>query len=203
MNKVLMFMNSASRNGAAGLEQVKAWVHERQHVLLNDGACGDDMLEVIQNLSANTDAVIIGGGDDSVNHALPALMKTGLPLLLIPLGTANNLARTLSIPQSIPEALSLLDTGKVTTVDVGSANGIPFINVIGIGMSAKVNRMVASESKRWLTTFEGRRIRIVTSRSKHVDVDGDIKTRTPVDIEVHACAAKINVPNGPRPALTV
>ena len=45
-----------------------------------------------------------------------------------------------------------------------------------------------------VTTFEGREVLITTRHSKHVDIDGDIKTRTPVRIAVLPLAIKIFVP---------
>lgn len=303
MNKVLLFLNPASRHGARAAHKVTAWLEENQFELLNPGydPTVDDMLDVIERFRNEAGAVIVGGGDGSVNHALPALMKTGLPLLLVPLGTANNLARTLSIPTDLILALSLLRDGKIKSIDIGIAKTldtlsdvanagppeVPFVNVIGIGMSAKVNRFVPSGQKRWLgvfafaltalrvaarmspfhvaiecdgkmhhgrtwqitvcngrnygnglvvapdatlndqilhgisteigkwwhgfgllprfrdgrltatprvTTFSGKVIRIVTRHSKHVDIDGDIKLRTPLEITVRPKSLKIFVP---------
>lgn len=290
MKKVLVFINSASRQGAASADIVDAWLRQNNIEVLNESQANlgsKNMLDVIRQFREVADACIIGGGDGSVNHGLPALINTRLPVLLIPLGTANNLARTLQIPTNILEALTLLLQGKITEIDIGNANGIPFVNVIGIGMSARVNRAVAAESKRWLgalafamtalrvaarmtpfrvtiecdgqlhrarswqvtvcngrnygngltinenatltdqtlhalstevgkwwhglrlipsllaghfnagqkvTMFEGKEIRIFTSRSKHVDIDGDIKTRTPVKISILPLALKIYVP---------
>lgn len=288
--KVIVFINSTSRQGAVHADVVDAWLRENEFEVLNPASGqnkSDNMLQVITRFREIADAVIIGGGDGSVNHALPALINTRLPVLLIPLGTANNLARTLRLPNSPVQALSLLKHGSITAIDIGVANEIPFVNVIGIGMSARVNRAVAAESKRWfgvmafamtalrvaarmtpfrvtiecdgnihrsrswqvtvcngrnygngltiaenatltdqrlhalstevgkwwhglglipsllagqfhanqkVTTFEGREIRILTRRSKHVDIDGDIKTRTPVRVAVLARALKIYVP---------
>ncbi|MBD3835841.1 MAG: EscU/YscU/HrcU family type III secretion system export apparatus switch protein, partial [Brevundimonas sp.] len=42
-------------------------------------------------------AVILGGGDGTLNGAAPALMETGLPFGILPLGTANSFARTLGL----------------------------------------------------------------------------------------------------------
>jgi diacylglycerol kinase family enzyme len=42
--------------------------------------------------------VFVGGGDGSVNAAIDGLIETQLPLVVIPLGTANNLARNLGLP---------------------------------------------------------------------------------------------------------
>ena len=51
------------------------------------------------------DLVIVGGGDGTLKAAVDSLVQYQLPLGILPLGTANDLARTLSIPTS---TLSLL-----------------------------------------------------------------------------------------------
>lgn len=109
--------------------------------------------DLIEQLKNQLDFVIIGGGDGSVNHVLPSLVKTQLPLLLIPLGTANNLARTYQIPYSIPEALNLMKSGRIREVDLGIINNIYFANVAGLGLSTEVNRKVTHWLKRHLGVF--------------------------------------------------
>jgi len=46
------------------------------------------------------DLVIVGGGDGTLKAAVDSLVQYQLPLGILPLGTANDLARTLSIPTS-------------------------------------------------------------------------------------------------------
>ena len=60
-----------------------------------------DCTAVIQRHAEGCDLVILGGGDGTMNAAAPALVETGLPLGILPLGTANDLARSLDLP-SIP-----------------------------------------------------------------------------------------------------
>jgi diacylglycerol kinase (ATP) len=47
------------------------------------------------------DLVIVCGGDGSVSSAALAAMESGLPMGIIPMGTANDLARTLDIPMDL------------------------------------------------------------------------------------------------------
>lgn len=96
---------------------------------------------------------MIGGGDGSVNKSLPALVKTQLPLLVFPLGTANNLARSFSLPNTVPESLELLDKGEVIFVDLGVVNDIYFVNVAGMGLSTEINHQVPKWFKRYFGVF--------------------------------------------------
>jgi YegS/Rv2252/BmrU family lipid kinase len=154
MKKIMVFVNPKARQGGQFSEEIENWLNDKGfHVLTPPMGTKIKISDLIEEHAHELDAVLIGGGDGSVNEALPALLKTQLPLLVIPLGTANNLARTLEIPTDLQQALSLLLEGEIQTVDVGMANDIPFMNVAGLGLSTQVNRLVRSESKKILGVF--------------------------------------------------
>lgn len=94
------------------------------------------------------DMVIVGGGDGSLNAAAPGLVETGLPLGILPLGTANDLARTLEIPFTVVDAARVIVGGETRPLDLGIVNDIYFFNVASIGFSAKLARVLTSDAKR-------------------------------------------------------
>jgi diacylglycerol kinase (ATP) len=67
------------------------------------------------------DAVVVAGGDGTMMEALNGLLKakSDLPLLVVPLGTANGLARTLKLPLEPGTALEAALNGATLTFDVG------------------------------------------------------------------------------------
>ena len=91
--------------------------------------------------------IIIGGGDGTLNLAVDALVETGLPLGILPLGTANDLARTLGIPISLFEACQVIATGKKHYIDLGVVNGKYFFNVASIGLSVDITNNLTKEAK--------------------------------------------------------
>lgn len=96
--------------------------------------------------------MIVGGGDGTLNAALPGLRDTGLPLGIIPLGTANDLARTLALPLDIDEAAHVIAAGNRCKVDLGEVNGHPFFNVASIGFGVDLTRALTRDAKlRWGT----------------------------------------------------
>jgi diacylglycerol kinase (ATP) len=58
------------------------------------------------------DRVEIGGGDGTLNAAAPGLLDAQLPLGVVPLGTANDLARTLGLPLQVEAAAQLMAAGR-------------------------------------------------------------------------------------------
>jgi YegS/Rv2252/BmrU family lipid kinase len=98
------------------------------------------------------DLVILGGGDGTLNAAAPALIDTGLPMGILPLGTANDLARTLDIPSDLTEAARIIANGHVRRIDLGEVNGIPFFNVASLGLTTTIARELSADMKsRWGT----------------------------------------------------
>jgi YegS/Rv2252/BmrU family lipid kinase len=86
------------------------------------------------------DLVVAVGGDGTVRGCAEGLAGTGVPLGVVPHGTANLLARTLRIPGQPKAALAVaLDAGSVDrTIDLAVADGVPFTAMAGMGLDAAV-----------------------------------------------------------------
>jgi diacylglycerol kinase (ATP) len=86
------------------------------------------------------DLVIAAGGDGTVHQTAWQIIESGIPLAILPLGTANNLARTLGFTESVNEILQSLHCGKSQPFDVGVArNGSQtdyFLEAAGGGLFA-------------------------------------------------------------------
>ena len=102
----------------------------------------------IVRLRRDHDEVIICGGDGSVSAAAVAVMESGLPMGIMPMGTANDLARTLEIPLELEEAAQVIVRGKVRAIDVGTVNGHAFFNVASIGLSTNLAQKLDVNLKR-------------------------------------------------------
>src|SRR6266487_6629990 len=74
-------------------------------------------------LKKPTDLVLAAGGDGTVGKIGCRLIDSGIPLGVLPLGTANNLARSLGFIASSEEIIGRLEGGKKLTFDVGLARG--------------------------------------------------------------------------------
>jgi diacylglycerol kinase (ATP) len=83
------------------------------------------------------DMVVVGGGDGTVSEVAKGLIHAPIPLGIVPIGTYNNIARSLNLPTTIDEACFVLTHGQVKSIDVGEANGEHyFFEAAGVGLDA-------------------------------------------------------------------
>jgi diacylglycerol kinase family enzyme len=73
-------------------------------------------------LKRPTDLVLVAGGDGTTGKVASRLVDSEVPLSLLPLGTANNLARALGFVTSPEEIIARLEGGKKRAFDVGFAH---------------------------------------------------------------------------------
>ena len=109
---------------------------------------GPGTAELIRAHAHEVDRVVLAGGDGTMNAAAPALLETGLPFAVIPLGTGNDLARTLGIPEDPAEAARVAAGDRLRAIDVGMANDVPFFNVASVGFGVDLTRALTRDAKR-------------------------------------------------------
>jgi diacylglycerol kinase (ATP) len=106
---------------------------------------------------AGDQLVIAAGGDGTVNEVVNGLSKDAT-LGILPLGTANVLARELGLPLKPEDACERILTGTVVRMDVGVATDEEgterrFTCMAGIGFDANVVREVTPRFKRYLRSL--------------------------------------------------
>ncbi len=100
--------------------------------------------------------VVAAGGDGTVNEIANGLMQAAgeaeaTILGIIPLGTGNDLATMLQLPDDIAIACRRLATGQTRRMDVGQVNDRYFVNNSSVGLEPVIT--IAYEKLRW---FRGR-----------------------------------------------
>ena len=103
-------------------------------------------------LKQPTDLVLAAGGDGTTAKVAARLVDSGIPLSVLPLGTANNLARALGFLASAEEIIARLEGGTKRAFDVGLASG-PwgeeyFFEAAGGGLLADYVRAAKKEAKK-------------------------------------------------------
>lgn len=90
---------------------------------------------------------VVAGGDGTIFQAVQSAVCRRAPVGLMPLGTANDLARSLGIPSDLDEAAEVIAGGHIRRIDLGLAAGRTFIQAAGAGFHAEAFR-VYGEPKR-------------------------------------------------------
>jgi diacylglycerol kinase (ATP) len=171
--RALFLVNPHSRRGREHAQEVRRRLAGLGLELVDHDATRQDSTELIRRHQGEIDRVVVGGGDGSLNAAVQGLVGTGLPLAIIPLGTANNLARTLAVPLTIPEACELAVRGPRRHIDLGWVNDRYFFTTASIGLSVQITEELTSKTKRrWGPLAYGvAAIRALTrSRAFHADI---------------------------------
>ena len=135
---------------------------------------------------AEAELVILAGGDGTVRKVAGALLDKKLPVGLIPLGTANNIARTLGITGKPLDIMQGWSESNIKKYDVGRIYGLRkadfFLESIGYGvfprlmkaMAEKGNGLQEIPEKRLKLALETLHDIILTSKARYckITVDG-------------------------------
>ena len=142
MRAKLIFNPSAGAARASPVEIVDV-IHEMQTWKLVPEAYlvepGCDLPGVVQDaLAQGIRMFVVCGGDGTISAVARTLAGTPATLGIIPIGTQNNTALSLGIPEDIPAAIAILRTGRRIKVDVGMATcgkiNTPFLEVCSVGL---------------------------------------------------------------------
>ena len=145
--------------------------------------------------------LIVVGGDGTVNEAVNGLGRAGFPggvtLAVLPMGTGNDLAATLAIPDELEEAEETIRENRVRTFDVARirSEGVDerfFINVASGGYGAETSALADEELKgRWGKLAY---LRASLEKARHFDVrevkvtlDGEERMLRAVNVAVGNC----------------
>jgi hypothetical protein len=78
------------------------------------------------------------------------MVRTGIPLGILPTGTGNLLVRNLGIPISVDDAIAVALTGRDRLLDCGRVGGSRFVVMAGIGLDAAMVRDAPARTKKAL-----------------------------------------------------
>ena len=173
-SRALLLLNPHARRGKdAAAEAGKGLERAGLEVVARSLADPAQVGEMIRAEREGIDRVIAAGGDGTLNTVLQGLVGTGLPLAVLPLGTANNLARTLGIPTSMDEACQIAAGGRTRAIDLGRVNDRYFFTTASLGLSVAITDSLTHQTKqRWGALAYGvAAVRaLARARSFHADI---------------------------------
>ncbi len=140
--RVLLVVNPHSRHGRTSGRDVR-----RQLALR-----GVDAAESASS-PEGLDAIVVAGGDGTFARAIGTALAFGLPMGLVPLGTFNDLARTLAIPFGVEEACATIAQRCTRTIDVARVNGAYYASEASVGVSSRLTRLQKARDKQRFGLF--------------------------------------------------
>lgn len=165
--RVALILNPASRNHQKALRLFIAAVEAAgwaTPAVLVTTIAQPGRAQVREALANGADLIVVAGGDGTVREVAGGLAHSGVPLGIIPLGTANLFARNLGLPRHLTRVVDVALHGSVIDIDLGQADLTPdqqpeahqrqtFLVVAGIGHDASTVARTSRQLKRivgWL-----------------------------------------------------
>lgn len=114
---------------------------------------GDDE-DKIKSLIAEyqPDCVAAAGGDGTVNMIAGLIAQTNIAMLMIPIGSANGMAKELGIFK-VEDAISLLESGQQRDIDLIRINGMISIHLADVGLNARIVKRFEADTRRGIMTY--------------------------------------------------
>lgn len=150
--RIALLINSKAGSAGAADEVRTALSELRGATVFESDSSLDLRTQIREALSQKVDLLAVAGGDGTIHGAVNALGPDfpPVPVLVIPLGTGNDLCRTLAIPLDPVQAVGLLRRHHTRKIDVvrvaGDWSGF-LVNVATGGFSGKVAAEVTSDTK--------------------------------------------------------
>jgi YegS/Rv2252/BmrU family lipid kinase len=147
--RAILIVNAKSRSGQDALDSITTAL--RRHGIEPTHLQTDTREDISPAIAAHADEadmVVVAGGDGTMNAAAKGVMESGLPLGIVPTGTANDLARTIDVPPDIEQAVAIIAAGRTRRIDLGQVNDELFFNVASIGLSVELAKELTRDLKR-------------------------------------------------------
>lgn len=153
--RILILWNP-SAGSAEKADVLRADLDARKNCTIHQAANRDDVIRLVREAAqAEFDLIVAGGGDGTVNAVVNGLAEAGreVPLAILPLGTGNDLARTLAVPDDPHAAVEVLDAGRLRRIDrvrVETASlRMYYVNMGSAGFSGEVLAWTTEDVKKW------------------------------------------------------
>jgi YegS/Rv2252/BmrU family lipid kinase len=134
MGRIVLLSNPES--GSGGAVDVEAALGE-----LGADVTRISLEQAEDALDAGATRIVVAGGDGSIGLAATIASRAGVPLGVVPVGTANDFARALGLPDDLSEAIRIAAEGeRIRRLELGrmsgegSDGGRPFVNVASLGL---------------------------------------------------------------------
>lgn len=154
--RILFVINPKSGHGEQ--KNLKNFISERSETDSFDYQIivmsGDDKMRITEKLKQyKPDIVAAAGGDGTINMMAGILSNSGIPLAIIPQGSANGMAKELRIPGRLESAFDIMLKGNIHAIDLIKINDRICIHLADVGLNARVVKRFEKDTKRGILTY--------------------------------------------------
>ncbi len=156
--RIALVHNPSAGDGEFEVDELRRLLEDLGHDVEDFGRKKKRVREAI---ATAPDVIAVAGGDGTVARAAIVSFKeeSTIPLFLLPLGTANNIACSLGIDRPVKELLRALETGKSIQFDIGRVNGPSgrerFVEAAGVGFIGTMLRNPLSRGRKVASSVRG------------------------------------------------
>ncbi|WP_123054783.1 YegS/Rv2252/BmrU family lipid kinase [Clostridium sp. JN-1] len=101
-----------------------------------------EMSNAFDDIDDTYEYILVAGGDGTIDNAVNCMKKLNinLPIAILPVGTANDFAKFIGMPQDVEAACEGILNSKPKKLDLGKINDKYFINVASTGLFTDVSQ---------------------------------------------------------------
>lgn len=129
----------------------------------------------IEKLATPQARIVVAGGDGTVEFMLRKLADSKHPIGVVSLGTFNNFARALGLPEKLDEAIAVAKAGHASAITLGRVNGRVFVEACAIGLFGETIALGDSAKDMEFGALAGKLKNVIAAKRFHYDLTGDLE----------------------------
>lgn len=119
--------------------------------------------------------IVVAGGDGTFEFMLRKLADSKHPIGVLSLGTFNNFARALGMPEKLDEAIAVAKGGLARAITLGRVNGHVFVEACAIGLFGETIALGDSAKDMQFGVLVGKLKDVIAAKRFHYELTGDIQ----------------------------
>ena len=149
MSKISVYFNNSSSRAQSDVWAKKLSTHFFRHDIRFHHPLS--LIDLAQKLQEDTkeqvDYIFSVGGDGTANKIVQEIIGTNIKLLVIPAGTANDLARELDLSGDMKSITKAFNQKSTRTLDAININGQYMLTSGGLGLTSAVAEKINAYRK--------------------------------------------------------
>ncbi len=153
--RILLIHNPEAGDEMLSGDELGALIRDAGHEVIYQSIKEGDYKSALQE---SVDLVAVAGGDGTVRKVAMRLIERKVPITVLPMGTANNISKTLGIEGEPHDSIRGWASARRMKFSVGLAKGpwgkIHFLEGVGVGLFTTVMSILDSERQKEMDGLE-------------------------------------------------